>query len=62
MTEHHTTTERWPILGEILFDEDGRPPCDPPDSCDVCMLFSVPTAPAERARWVADLRRQFAKR
>jgi biotin operon repressor len=61
MTEHHTTTERWPIIGEILFDEHGKLPCDPPEGCDVCMLFSVPTAPVERARWVTELRRQFAE-
>lgn len=27
---------------DILVDTDGEPPCDPPDDCPVCRLFTLP--------------------
>lgn len=42
-----------PIIVEILLDDDGHPPCDPPDGCEVCCLFThVPeSGPARDAWW-----------
>lgn len=36
-----------------LLDEDGRPPCDPPDACPVCRLFSRAEPDESWADWLA---------
>lgn len=35
-----------------LIDDDGDPPCDPPDDCDVCRLFSRQCPDESRAEWL----------
>lgn len=36
-----------------LLDEEGRPPCEPPDACSTCRLFS-PQQPGEsRSAWLS---------
>lgn len=32
---------------------DGRPPCDPPDACEVCVLFTVQRPDESRSDWLA---------
>lgn len=32
-------------------DVDGNPPCDPPDDCDVCRLFTRPLPGETLAAW-----------
>lgn len=36
-----------------LIDQQGNPPCDPPDDCAVCALFGQPRPGESRARWLA---------
>lgn len=37
----------------LFLDESGEPPCDPPDDCEVCVLFTRPEDGEARADWVA---------
>jgi hypothetical protein len=36
-----------------LIDDDGNPPCDPPDDCSVCTLFDRQRPGESRADWRA---------
>lgn len=36
-----------------LLDDDGKPPCDPPDDCRVCALFTHRRPGETRAGWLS---------
>lgn len=36
-----------------LLDADGNPPCDPPDDCGVCVLFTHQRPGESRAEWLS---------
>lgn len=40
-------------LVEILFDKHGNLPCDPPDICTTCSLFSAQRPDETRPEWIA---------
>lgn len=39
-------------------DEDGNPPCVPPDACPSCLLFDRQRPDESRAEWLARITRQ----
>ena len=47
----------YPGFVESMFDDDGRPPCDPPDDCIVCRLFDGQRTDESRQAWLARITR-----
>ncbi len=43
----------YPGFVESLLDGDGKPPCDPPDDCPTCRLFSGQRPDESRRAWLA---------
>jgi hypothetical protein len=37
---------------DAILDEDGLPPCAPPDACATCRLFSTQRPGEDRAEWL----------